>query len=224
MNINNGLGSGESSYRTTIPTPEAITFSKPDVMQHVQDDDDSDTKSVFMIEPCRNFGDYSSWMKRNFSHLVHKKDIEFMDHVLELYDQEKIFELYYYQPKQWVDFLGKQTYLKHYKFLIELNLVWTATIHKKDPIDWETYHEIRDDNHANVSAAYKREANILLDSDFMASLPARTSSVVPVKTPVVTSPMDLPPAYTKVSPVVKASSIAKAPKAASKRKQGSFRS
>ena len=58
----------------------------------------------------------------------------------------------------------------------------------------------------------------------MAPLPARTPSVVPVKTPVITSSMDPPPAYTKISPIVKASSIAKAPKTASKRKQGSVRS
>ena len=73
--------------------------------------------------------------------------------------------MYYYQPKQWASFLGKISYLKLYKFIIELNLVWTATIHNKDSIDWETYHEIRDDNHAKVFAAFKGKADIQLDSN-----------------------------------------------------------
>jgi hypothetical protein len=48
--------------------------------------------------------------------------------------------------------------------------------------------------------------------------------MVPMKTPVVTASMDPPPVYSKVSPVVKAPSIATAPRASSKRKQGSVRS
>ena len=52
----------------------------------------------------------------------------------------------------------------------------------------------------------------------------KTSKIlVSVKTPVVTSSMDPPPVYSKVSPVVKATSV-KASKASSKRKQGSVRS
>ena len=180
MRMDDRMEPGESSYRTTMPPPEAFTFQSPDVLEHDQEDDDND--SMIMIEPCRNFGSYSSWIKQNFSHHVHRRHIEFMNNVLELYDQERLFELYYYQPKQWVIFLGKVPYLKHFKFIIELNLIWTATIHMKGPIDYETYHEIRDDNHAKVYADFKREADILLETNLSEPLPA-SYSVVHVKTP-----------------------------------------
>lgn len=52
--------------------------------------------------------------------------------------------------------------------------------------------EIRDDNHAKVFATYKREANILLETDLMETskpripvVPVKTPNVVPVKTPNV---------------------------------------
>lgn len=62
MSIDDGTESGESSYRTTMPAPEAITFQSPDVLEHDQDDDDDDddTRSIIMVEPCSNFGDYST--------------------------------------------------------------------------------------------------------------------------------------------------------------------
>ena len=200
MRIDDGMESGESSYRTTMPAPEAITFQSPDVLEHGQEDDDNDS---MMIEPCRNFGSYSSWIKKNFLHLVPKKHLDFMNDELELYDQDRLFELYYYQPIQWVDFLGKTSYLKHYKFIIELNLIWTATIHMRNPIDYETYHQIREDSFDQVFAAFKREADNLMKSNLSGTLPevypmastsakhplassaAETSMVVHVKTPNV---------------------------------------
>ena len=39
MSIDDGIESGESSYRTTMPAPEAITFQSPDVLEQDKDDD-----------------------------------------------------------------------------------------------------------------------------------------------------------------------------------------
>ena len=124
MSIDDGMESGESSYRTTMPAPEAITFN-PDVMEHVQDDDDDD--SMILIEPCTDFANYSSWLKENFYHLVHKKDMEFVSKHLVITCRADLFQYYYYKPYQWVDFLGKMTFLKNWKFIIELNMIWKAT-------------------------------------------------------------------------------------------------
>src|SRR5687768_4791321 len=51
MSIDDGAESGESSYRTTMPAPEAITFQSPDVLEHDHENDE-DTGSIIMIEPC----------------------------------------------------------------------------------------------------------------------------------------------------------------------------
>jgi hypothetical protein len=155
MSIDDGMESGESSYRTTMPAPEAITFSSPDVMEHVQDDDDS----IILIDPCTDYANYSSWLKRNFYYLIHKKDIDFIDNNLELSCRDDLFQYYYMKPIQWIDFLGKMSYLKNWKLLIELNLIWMATIHNEDPLAWEIYMETRDDNHADVAASFKNSLN-----------------------------------------------------------------
>ena len=47
LSIDDGSESGESSYRTTMPAPEAITFQSSDVLEHEQEDDDND--SMIMI-------------------------------------------------------------------------------------------------------------------------------------------------------------------------------
>ena len=112
MSIDDGMESGESSYRTTMPAPEAITFTSPDVLEHDQDEDDD---SIIMIEPCTDFANYSSWLKRNFYHLIHKKDTEFIDNNLVLHSREDLFHYYYFKPIQWVDFLGKIIFLKNWK-------------------------------------------------------------------------------------------------------------
>ena len=104
MSIDDGIESGESSYTTTMPAPETFTFQSPDALKHDKDDDND---SLFWIEPCRDFGSYSYWIKKNFLHLVPKKNLDFMNDELELYDQDRLFELYYYQPIQWVDFPRK---------------------------------------------------------------------------------------------------------------------
>ena len=82
MSIDDGMESGESSYRTTMPAPEAITFSSPgtfpspDVMDQTHDDDE---ETVIMIEPCKKYTHYSSWLKENFHYLVKKKDMDFIE-------------------------------------------------------------------------------------------------------------------------------------------------
>src|SRR5687768_11576364 len=128
MSIDDEAESGESSYRTTMPAPEAISFRSPDVLEQEHDDEDEDDDSIILIEPCKNFKKYSSWLKFTIPFLIKIRHINHIDNVLMIHDWESLFKYYYYGPKQWVDLLGKVEYLKHYKFLIKLNCIWTVTI------------------------------------------------------------------------------------------------
>lgn len=83
-----------------MPAPKAISFRSPDVMALEWDDNDNETVSKKMIEPCKNYANYSSWLKDKFLYLVNKKNIDFNNNVLEIYDIESLLEFYYYQPKQ----------------------------------------------------------------------------------------------------------------------------
>jgi hypothetical protein len=212
MNTYDDMESGELSYRTTIPAPEIFSFKSPDELDYDQDNDDSDddddsvTCCMVWIEPCKDYANYSSWLQKNFSHLVNKREVHFIDSILQIKDAETLFKFYFYfhEPKQWIDFLGKTNFVTYHKFIIELMLIWTATNNIKDPIDYADYVDTRWNNHAEVADAFKKEANLLLNSDLM---------TLPVKTPVVY------PVYIKISPVVKESSVTKAPEASSEQKK-----
>jgi len=194
MSIDDGMESGESSYRTTMPAPEAITFHSTDVLDQTHDDEET----IIMINPCKKWTHYSSWLKENFHHLVKKKDMDFVDNTLELSCRDDLLKYSYYEPRQWVDLIGKLRFLKNYKFIIELNLIWTATIHTDDPVAWDDYHEIRDDNCASLTTSYKKEYDRLMEGDIMACpadrvapppvrvpvVPVKTPDVVQVKTPI----------------------------------------
>src|SRR5688500_17980473 len=75
MSIEDGAESGESSYRTTVPAPKVFSFKNPGVMEHDEDDDDdSVTCCVMWIEPCKDHANYSSWLQKNFPHLMNKRE------------------------------------------------------------------------------------------------------------------------------------------------------
>ena len=163
MSIDDGHETGSSSYRTALHTPEVISYKSPDVLEHEHhdDDDDSETMSIIMIPPCKQFDKYSLWLKRNFPYLVHKKEVDFIDNICKIKDVVTLFKFFYYEPYQWVDFLGQMKYMTYHKFIIELNHIWSATIHEGSAIEWDTYMDIRDTNHSDVVAAYKKEIDIM---------------------------------------------------------------
>src|SRR6476659_6372098 len=127
MSIDDGHETGSSSYRTALHTPEVISYKSPDVLEHDHHDDDIDTLSIIMIPPCKQFDKYSLWLKRNFPYLVHKKEINFIENIMVIKDVITLFKFFYFEPYQWVDYLGQMQFMTYHKFIIELNNIWTAT-------------------------------------------------------------------------------------------------
>ena len=93
---------------TTIKNPPAAQTKE----YHTSDsEDDSSIESKHsesaLIPPRTDYSRYSYWFKKNFSFLMTKPNMNFVENILEIKDYDTALKFKMFQPKDWKLFLGK---------------------------------------------------------------------------------------------------------------------
>ena len=80
--------------------------------------------SFAMIQPCTDYSRYSYWLKKNFSFLMTKPNMNFVENILEIKDYDTALKFKMFQPKDWKLFLGKYLFQRYLKVIADIVIIW----------------------------------------------------------------------------------------------------
>lgn len=125
---------------------------------HYDEEDASTIRSMesmeeMLIKPCADFTKYHYWLKKNFPGEIHHKEFHFVEQVLKIQDRNDVLKFSCLAPFEWRIELGDLLYKRYMNFLIELVIIWDATLHNA-PTTISKYMKIKEQIFEDTSMAF----------------------------------------------------------------------
>ena len=137
-----------SPMATTSPPTNVIHHNAPTTTMDQSDDEtinstNSNPNMSLAIKPCENYSQYGVWLRKQFPCIITMRESFFVHSCLKIRTLDDILTFHEFTPQHWKDHLDK-SFNTWIKSIIELVILWAATLETNEEISFSQYLELRD--------------------------------------------------------------------------------